>query len=451
MKTVKKVIDINAHVQNITCQVFVCAENPIATIGFDNLGFGTVTAIKFNAKGYNSFGDVVQINGKETFFLIIQDISIERNAQARDLKVNLPNTNIRKLELVEAQICYSDGSVVSYEGEDLREFELEEYNVNGAERDISNALKDKFGSGFKYKPVEYAEGWICGCGRFNKSGTICSGCKCSKAAVFKYTLESETSKLVGEFKEAEEKRVEASRQEAIRKEKEEKKKKIYIGIGTVIALIIAYFIINVSIMAGRTTYSSEAEMKSAVAGTYTYYDGYKAKNQLKISGNTMIKRWVSLGSDFDMDLSIKSWNPSKGTFEVSIGTITVTNTGDLKYDGNIYEKGGSWSSSSSSSLYSSSYTRESGSAVLKIQDVKVTSNGSYTICTGTVKNTGSKTYKFVEVKGAFKDSSGNVVDTDWTYAAGSEGLEPNESTTFRLSVTGNSKITDCSVSLLDYD
>ncbi len=204
-------------------------------------------------------------------------------------------------------------------------------------------------------------------------------------------------------------------------------------------------------MSGRTTYTSEAEMKTAVEGTYTHYEGYKAKYQLNVSGDTVTERWVNLGSDYDMELNIKSWNPSKGTFEVSTGTVTVTSNGDLKYDGDTYEKGGSWSSTSSGSSYSSNYSYESGATVLKIQDVKVTSNSGYTICTGTVKNTGSKTYKFIEVKGSFTDSSGNVVDTDWTYAAGSEGLAPDESTTFRLSVTKNSQITSCSVSLLDYD
>ncbi len=102
-------------------------------------------------------------------------------------------------------------------------------------------------------------------------------------------------------------------------------------------------------------------------------------------------------------------------------------------------------STSSSSSYESAY------AVLVFSNIQVTSNSSYTICTGTVKNTGKKTYRFVEVKGAFKDSNGEVLDTDWTYAVGSEGLAPGESTTFRMSVDKNYKIRSCTVTLLDYD
>lgn len=91
-------------------------------------------------------------------------------------------------------------------------------------------------------------------------------------------------------------------------------------------------------------------------------------------------------------------------------------------------------------------------SVLKITVDGVSSyKSNYTTCTGRVKNTGNATYEYVKVKGAFKDISGNVVDTDWTYAVGSEGLGPNESTTFSLSVPKNTYIKTCSVSLLDYD
>lgn len=101
--------------------------------------------------------------------------------------------------------------------------------------------------------------------------------------------------------------------------------------------------------------------------------------------------------------------------------------------------------------YSSSYTSENGYSVLDVYDLEWDNNSSYNVCVGKVKNTGEKTYYYVEVKGSFKDSSGNVLDTDWTFAAGSEGLAPGESSSFRLSVDKDSDITDCSVSILDFD
>ena len=73
-----------------------------------------------------------------------------------------------------------------------------------------------------------------------------------------------------------------------------------------------------------------------------------------------------------------------------------------------------------------------------------------TKCSGTITNIGNTTYRFVQVKGAFKDSSGKVVDTDWTYAVGSEGLAPGESSTFEMWIDKKSGIYSCDVSIIDY-
>ncbi|MCI5679537.1 MAG: FxLYD domain-containing protein [Bacteroidales bacterium] len=86
---------------------------------------------------------------------------------------------------------------------------------------------------------------------------------------------------------------------------------------------------------------------------------------------------------------------------------------------------------------------------LKFSNLDIDHNSSYTVLNGTVTNTGNRTYEFIEIKGAFKDSSGKVVDTDWTYAVGSEGLAPGESTTFRMSVPKDYSIRDCSISIID--
>lgn len=88
---------------------------------------------------------------------------------------------------------------------------------------------------------------------------------------------------------------------------------------------------------------------------------------------------------------------------------------------------------------------------LRFSNIEIEHNSSYTVVTGKVTNTGSTTYTFVKIKGAFKTSSGSTVDTDWTYAVGSEGLSPGESVTFRMSVPKDRTITKCSISIIDYD
>ena len=105
-------------------------------------------------------------------------------------------------------------------------------------------------------------------------------------------------------------------------------------------------------------------------------------------------------------------------------------------------------------LESGAYGGTSYSSVsddLKFSEINISTNSSYTICTGRLTNKGNRTYTFVKVKGTFESYSGTVYDTDWTYAVGSEGLAPGESVTFRLSVDKDSRIKECNVTIIDYD
>jgi hypothetical protein len=91
------------------------------------------------------------------------------------------------------------------------------------------------------------------------------------------------------------------------------------------------------------------------------------------------------------------------------------------------------------------------SSELKISNIKLSTSGSYTYAKGTITNNSDETVTYVKIKGSFKDRSGNVVDTDWTYAVGSAGLAPGESCKWEMNVSKDSSITECSVSILDFD
>ena len=436
-------MDINSHIQNLS--VSINNSSLQAIISFDNLGYGIITAIKFKAKGYNSFGDVVTINGKEIFYFVVQDLSVQKNTHAKEIKINLPSTEIRKLELEEHQICFSDGSICTYAGNDSREFEIEEYEPEGEDKEKLFALKDRFGAQYKYKPKLFDCGWICCCGAYNNTQRVsCNNCECNRDELFLSNEDEKIAVLIEEYRIAERKRAEQKERDAVQKAKEAKNKKIKIGIGAVAAILILVLMINAIVMGGRTTYSSESEMREALQGRYTYYDeDGDAMRQVVISGDTLQIIYKYTGAS-----AVKSqieWNPSRGTFETFEKWVVLSN-GSIKNDGDIYKKGGYMSTGSSSS---GSY--ESAYSVLKLSNIKVTTNSSYTVCTGTITNNGKKTYKYVKVKGSFKNSSGTVIDTDWTYAVGSEGLAPGESKTFRMSVPKDYDIKSCSVSITDYD
>lgn len=448
---IQKCIDVNAHIENVKGDINVNDEEVVASISFKNLGDGDIVAIKFTAKGYNSFGDIVLINDKEEFLFIIQDIMIYRNQSAENLKVKLPNAEIRKLDLEECQICYADGTIVSYEGKKDVVFELEEiYN-----QEQLRALRKLYDKNVKYKPQEFEEGWVCSCGRFNRyENERCSLCSKSKNAIENVFSDDNLNKLIEEYRISEDKDRKNRELEYQKIEKEKKKRKAIITLIVIICIVMIFPISNSIKMSKRTVYESEMAMREALQGTYTNYyeeDSYSqgARKKINISGETLTMRWVNLGSDRDMNVTIDEWNYKEGTIVAGgLGTFVITKEGDIKSNDGLYENGGSWLDTEPEKSYNS---YESVYTALKITDLELEHNSSYTVCTGKVENTGEKTYYYVELKGSFKDMSGNVLDTDWTYAVGTEGLAPGESTSFRISVDKDYEIDDCSVSILDYD
>lgn len=440
-----RTVDLNAHVNNIECQIETANNIAKAVIAFDNLGYGTITAIKFIAQGFNSFGDAVKVNGQDKFFLIIQDISIEKNCHAENLRATLPNGDIRKLILEESQICYADGTVSTYSGRNDCSFTLQTI-----EEDDIEAVRDEYNDQFEYMPIELDAAWVCGCGRCNgRDEAVCSNCGSEKEHVLQLSTPDYISELKVKHEAKEQERKEQAAAEEAQKAKARKKRNIKIGIACVVGVIVAALMWNANILSKRTTYSSAAAMKSALQGTYTHYSDYdgSATSQIIISGDKVTYIFL-FGITKESD--IKEWNYKRGimrTFE----DVVVNKSGSLASGGVVYKKGGQMESTQKSTSTKTYEPAESGFSVLQVSDVKVSYNSSYTVCTGSVKNTGKKTYTFIEVKGAFKNSSGTVLDTDWTYVVGSEGLAPNESSTFRMSIPKNFDVTSCTVSVYDYD
>ena len=105
-----------------------------------------------------------------------------------------------------------------------------------------------------------------------------------------------------------------------------------------------------------------------------------------------------------------------------------------------------------SSSYYNNYDYDTRSKYdLKITNVSVYTNSVSTYCSGTITNNGEELFKFVKVKGSFKDKSGNTVETGDSYAVGSEGLGPGESTSFKIYCDKNSKVDSCDVTVYDFD
>lgn len=99
--------------------------------------------------------------------------------------------------------------------------------------------------------------------------------------------------------------------------------------------------------------------------------------------------------------------------------------------------------------YSSGIDKSVGLS-LKVDNIKKSGNYTYVYCT--VTNVSSKyvatRYRYVKVKALFKNYSGSIVDTEWTYAVDSAWLEPGESKSFYYMVQ-NTDIKSATLSFVD--
>lgn len=74
----------------------------------------------------------------------------------------------------------------------------------------------------------------------------------------------------------------------------------------------------------------------------------------------------------------------------------------------------------------------SPSSLFEIVDREGTKERDYIYTKAAIKNISNDTYSSIKVKVTHYDANMNVIDTDWTYAVGSEGLRPSEQKQFQI-------------------
>lgn len=426
MKKVSIQYDLNAHIANISCEIKADTDKAIALISFDNLGYGVIAAIKFEATGFNSFGDTVLIQGNNKFYLVIQDVTINRNKSANNLKVILPNKDIRKLQLTEYQICFNDGSIVSYKGPNNKTVELECLSdKEGLGQKALASVRDIVSPYATYIPMDIDTGWICSCGRYNSSDTYtCSNCYANKDDVFAITDYTKLSEIIKAHQQNETKRHQEDEQKKIIQKKISVIRKVKICIAVIVGIVLLSLLSWRVVISSRTTYASEAEMRSDLQGTYTCYNNSsnKASAQIVIVGNTATIKLRGLQREFTGEIKwdyingqiYLPWNPA--TKE----RVIVTKDKCLKSNKEVFERGGSMPS------YSALNERWSKVLVVNIDSFV---DG---ICKGTIKNTGMRTYSSLNVHCDFKNSQGDIITSD-NCTISPYGLSPGESTEFKFS------------------
>ncbi len=70
-------------------------------------------------------------------------------------------------------------------------------------------------------------------------------------------------------------------------------------------------------------------------------------------------------------------------------------------------------------------------AAIEIEDCSLSRDGNWLTAEGSVRNGGSENVEFVKVAVEWRSGLGRIIDTDWTYAVGAEGLAPRQSSQFK--------------------
>lgn len=181
-KPVDRVVDLNANIVNVTNSITPSKSGVVANIRFANATDKDIAAIKFNARATNSFGEVVEVAGKEEFQLLIQDIRVEAFKESAIYKVNINNSTIRELKLIEAQIRFIDGEVADYKGEHLIYVPYRELLANTVtHQDVVQCLNADLNFKAKYHPWQNNDVWLCTCGRcMSHDQSECSYCHNTK-------------------------------------------------------------------------------------------------------------------------------------------------------------------------------------------------------------------------------------------------------------------------------
>lgn len=303
----KKQVDFNAHIDSLECNVIVEDNKPYGFVSFTNLGYGTLSAVKFIAMGYNSFGDEVLVNGKEYFFIILQDLNIQINTRYSDVKIKIPNDDIRRIDIREGQLVYADGTMTTYVGQDLQEYNIELLdNTNEHEAEVLDILHDYEASAICL-PTELDIGWVCICGQLNKSSSDkCNKCAKERSATFSLCLPGELEKKIRKKNADRIEDEERKKQEVVEVNKHRKKRNIFFAIGTVVSIAIIALIANAEVMSSRMTFSSVSEMQDYLSGTWNEIGG---SNTIVFNGDTATIYWKYAGLDLDARVE---YNPNRG-------------------------------------------------------------------------------------------------------------------------------------------
>ncbi|MEA4921052.1 MAG: hypothetical protein VB078_09045 [Clostridiaceae bacterium] len=407
--------DKNASLSNLLGNVIVSNSIAFGSIQFVNNTNKEIIAVKFNIRGYNSFGETVLINDCPAFQVMVQDLHVIPFSYSKQISVQLPSLEIRRIDVFEYQTCFNDSTIITYSGKDEVgcELLLLENNIL-ADNEIANAYSLRSFQVNNY-PAEINSDWVCCCGTFN-SNEQCKKCGKSKTEVFKLVTPNNAVQIVDE-------------QKSINKKNKSKKREKKVILSIVVAFLLMS-ITTVFYFSSHVVYFSDEVMIEDIQGNWTKYNSNgDAVSQILISGSSFsYNDWNGKSLNDKIEC-----NPLRGEF------TTPSNSYKYKMEKNgrifckdemvaqfDYRKGGS-------PLVVKKNDYEPFPTALKLTKGILYQDGIYTKSDVTITNNGEKTYHDIYVTGFFTSDGKPKGYSISEFVCEDSVLKPGESITITVS------------------
>lgn len=364
MRSEHRIVDLNAYIENIQCEIKNTGENKQLEISFRNVSQDVITAIRLKCVCYDSFDDKIQFGTED--FLEVKKASLNiKPTKKASFVVDVESSDLQRVEIEVLQIVYINGEKVAPMDAHNIEYDVDilssVWSANDhSESDILTYMKEKNDKAVCF-PKEHPDGWICSCSRLNKNGiNRCVSCGYGKNNNFVYFQEEkikhELEERLIQKKNAEEKRKAELKAE---KEKAEKKKKqITAAVVGAIVLVVVIAILSAVIhnikyglsdeekaqyFIAQNNYEKIERFVSGVSHDYwsfaneTYYDdnydyNHDRKNRLsdaEKNADYLYLRGMQLASSLLYD-TIKNQYPQK--YHASYNQLISLKKGDVYND-----------------------------------------------------------------------------------------------------------------------
>lgn len=111
--------DKNTDISEINFDINTVNFSAYVDISFKNNTDKKIVAVKFNARGYNLFEEIVHVNNSPIFHIILENLSVEPSAYFLPKQILLPDNSIVKIEIAEFEVFFSDDSTALCDGENI--------------------------------------------------------------------------------------------------------------------------------------------------------------------------------------------------------------------------------------------------------------------------------------------------------------------------------------------